>query len=66
VLKNIKTKVHPLNKELVDAVRKSLPESEAANIILSPKERLPNEIRMMTYNTQMIPLIPSGRFLSGF
>ena len=39
LLANIKTRVHPLNKELCDAVHKSVPEAEAKEIIFTEQER---------------------------
>ena len=66
VLDNIKTKVHPLNEMLVDAVTKSLSKNDANKIVFSSKERNPNEIRLLSYNTQLIPLWPKGKYKSGY
>ena len=65
-MQNIKTKVHPLNEFMTAAVVNSLPKFEASKIILSAKERNPNEIRLLTYNTQMIPLLPKTGHKSGY
>ncbi|MFO0116873.1 MAG: hypothetical protein ACK521_04420 [bacterium] len=41
-------------------------QSDAKKIILQSNERRPNEIRLMSFNTQMIPIIPKSSFKSGY
>lgn len=58
MLDKIKTKVHPLNQELCLAVRSSVSTEKASELILSEKERPGKQIKLLDYNTMMIPLFP--------
>ena len=66
VTDKIKTRVHPLNKELVEEVRRSHSEAEANEIIFSREERPGSCVRFLTQNTMMIPLFPvNPTYVSG-
>ena len=67
VIEKIRTRVHPLNKELVDEVRRTHTEAEANEIIFSKKERPGACIKFLSYNTMMIPLFPvNPTYVSGY
>ena len=65
-MEQIKTRVHPLNEELAQAVEGDLPKTEACQVIFSEQERPDQCIKVLTLNTQLLPTFPEDpRFPSG-
>lgn len=60
LLNKIKTRIHPLNEEMCIAVRKSLTQAEAKEIIFNEQERPRKQINFLNLNTLMLPLIPEN------
>jgi len=54
----VQTKVHPLNQELTQAVNASMSPSEATKIIFTEQDRPAKEVRVLSYNMQLLPIWP--------
>lgn len=59
-VKNIKTRVHPLNEDLCAKVRKMMSETEAQEVIFSGEERPNNAIKFLDFNTMLLPIFPEN------
>ena len=67
VMDKIQTRVHPLNKEVCQAVHDSASHKDAKKIIFSQEERPNSEIRFLNFNTLMLPIFPKGpKYKAGY
>ena len=62
VMDKIQTKIHPLNQEVCEAVRKSVSKQEADKIIFSEEERPGKKIKLLNFNTIQLPYIPENPY----